>query len=340
MNILIIKTSSLGDVIHTLPAITDAASGIKDIQFDWLVEKNFSEIPALHPAVKTIIPISLRSWRKKPFDKNNIKEIITVCRLMRQKKYDYMIDAQGLLKSAIFSLFAKGKRVSFDRESAREPWMTFIYQQTYFVPKEQHAIHRLRQLFAKILNYEYQSEIINYGINLGQFIHQSPKEKYIVLLHGTTWLTKHWPESYWHQLAQLISENNLYIRLLWGNENEYARAKRLSTLSNKIQVMEKLNLNGVAHLLANAMGVVAADTGLGHLSAALGRPTVSLYGPTNPRLTGAHGPQQNHLSSKLACAPCLKRECSYQGKTTVFPACFEEITPERVWQELKRMINL
>jgi heptosyltransferase-1 len=340
MNILIIKTSSLGDVIHTLPAITDAASAIKDIQFDWLVEKNFSEIPALHPAVKTIIPISLRSWRKKPFNKNNLKEIIAVYRLIRQKKYDYIIDAQGLLKSAIFSLSAKGKRVSFDRESAREPWMNFIYKQTYFVPKKQHAIHRLRQLFAKILKYEYPSEIINYGLKPEQFLHQSPKEKYIVLLHGTTWLTKHWPENYWQRLARLISENNLSIRLLWGNETEYARAKRLSAVSNKIQVMEKLNLNGVASLLANSTGVVAADTGLGHLSAALGRPTVSLYGPTNPLLTGAHGPQKHHLSSNLACAPCLKRECSYQGEITVFPTCFEEITPEKVWQQLKLMINL
>ena len=169
----------------------------------------------------------------------------------------------------------------------------------------------------------------------------------MVLLHGTTWVTKHWPELYWRQLAEQLVAAGVEVRLPWGSLDEQARALRIAEGLEGAVVLPRLPLRDVARQLAGASACVAVDTGLGHLAAALDVPTLSLFGPTNPGFTGAYGAVQQHLASDFACAPCLRKQCSYQPTpedarrfdlTREQPLCFTRLNPDRVMQQLQSLL--
>ncbi len=349
----IIKTSSLGDIIHTLPAITDAVHALGDIEFDWVVEEAFAEIPAWHPAVKTIIPVAIRRWRRQPlkalFSKEwkQFKQNIGACR------YDYIIDAQGLLKSAWLTRYTHGPVYGLDKNSAREPLAARFYQYPLSVPGNQHAVERVRQLFAAVLGYTLenpnQPEKINYGLpHITEQAQQNHPPPAILFLHGTTWSTKHWPEIYWQQLAGLLNHEGYTILLPWGNEAEYQRAERIKAqahtgaqavpLQTAIKVLDKMSLTELMAQLRQVTAVVAVDTGLAHLAAALDKPVVAVYGPTSAGLTGTYGKHQCHLRATLNCAPCFKKHCD-KVRGSISPECFFDITPQNVIQSLHSLLD-
>jgi len=237
MNILLIKTSSLGDVIHTLPALTDAYQNFPELRCDWVVEENFSEIPSWHPAVNRVIPVAWRRWRKNIWQVGKDKVWQQFIQNLRVNNYDLVIDAQGLLKSAILTYLAPGLRCGLDYQSAREPLAALAYQQRHYIPKGQHAVTRVRQLFAKILGYSLPTTMPDYGIAkyfLSQRIEPLPR---VILLHGTTWMTKHWPDLYWQGLAQQIVTRGYQVRLPWGNAQEYARAQQIAAIDLKVSII-------------------------------------------------------------------------------------------------------
>jgi len=320
VKVLIIKTSSLGDVIHTLPAVTDAAAAISDIQFDWVVEEGFAEIPALHPAVNRAIPIALRRWRKgwrAAFSRGEIQAFLQALRLER---YDLIIDAQGLMfKSALVAMLAKGVRAGYDRRSARDPWVALTYKYRYSISREQHAIARVRQLFAQALNYTLPETAPEYGLSDLQQQGSAQKENspYLVFLHGTTWPSKHWPEHYWAELITLATQQGLNVHLPWGGSEEKARAERLAVDNPAVQILPRMNLTALMQELRGAVGVVGLDSGLSHLAAAVAVPGVTIYGATREDLTGVMGLNHQNLVADLPCAPCLKRVCDYVGESSV-----------------------
>lgn len=345
MRVLLIKTSSLGDVIHTLPALTDAKKAIPDIQFDWVVEEGFAEIPSWHPAVSKVIPVAIRRWRKHLWQTWKTGEWRAFKQQIRYQSYDLVIDAQGLLKSAWLTRYAKAAVAGLDKASAREPMASRFYQYGYSVPWGQHAVERVRQLFAQALHYNLPETIGDYGLDRQRVLTDlTAVTPYVVFLHGTTWATKHWPERYWRLLAEKLNATGYSVKLPWGNEQEKARAERIAQGLKNVEVLPKLNLKGVAQLLANADKCVAVDTGLGHLAAALDVPTISLFGPTNPTLTGAYGKEQVHLTGRYpACIACLKKVCSYpvteQDKQALIlpdeqPVCFSQINDAVVFDLL------
>lgn len=339
MRVLIVKMSSMGDVIHTLPALTDAGCAIKDITFDWVVEENFQEIPAWHPLVKRTIPISLRRWRKNLFSKTTRDEWRLLKNSLRENTYDLIIDAQGLLKSAVISRLAKGTRVGLDRESARESFAAYFYQKKIAVEKKQHAITRIRSLFAQALGYQIPETVPEYGLDRNQFRNTNANTNNLVFLHGTTWPTKHWPENYWKTLAKLAAAEGHNIQLAWGNEQEHERAKQIAAVCPQVEVLPKMNLSDMASVLATAQAVVSVDTGLGHLAAALDVPMISLYGPTDPELTGMLGRSQKQLRANFPCSPCLSRDCIFKNAAAYQeqPPCFTTLPPELVWNEVKKL---
>ena len=328
MRVLLIKTSSLGDVVHTLPALTDAQRAIPGIQFDWVVEEGFAEIPAWHPAVAQVIPVAIRRWRKNLWQTLRSGEWRRFKTRLRETRYDLVIDAQGLLKSAWLTRYVKAPVAGLARASAREPLASRFYDRTYAVPREQHALERVRQLFAQALGYELPQGIGDYGLDRAQLA--SPgEEPYLLFLHGTTWPSKHWPEAYWRELAERMSAFGWAIRLPWGNVEEKARAERIAEGIVGASVLPRLNLGGVAKVVAGARACVAVDTGLGHLAAALDVPSISLYGPTLPGRVGAYGRSQVHL---CATGPNA-------GKGDRVKPCFDDLLPERVASELKALLR-
>ncbi|MGX1124062.1 lipopolysaccharide heptosyltransferase I [Pseudomonas sp. HLS-6 TE3448] len=346
MRVLLIKTSSLGDVIHALPALTDASRAIPGIRFDWVVEEGFAEIPSWHPAVDTVIPVAIRRWRKNLWQTFKSGEWRQFKQRLRERQYDLVIDAQGLVKSAWLTRYVKAPVAGLDRYSAREGLSSRFYDRRLSVANGQHAVERVRQLFALSLGYDLPSGLGDYGLDRAR-LQEGIAAPFVVFLHGTTWDTKHWPEAYWRELAERMGRLRVEVRLPWGNPAERARAERIAQGLSNAKVLPKLNLAGVARVLASARACVAVDTGLGHLAAALDVPTLSLFGPTNPGLTGAYGKAQIHLGSNFPCAPCLQKKCTYKPSADdqrrfdlkrEWPLCFTRLNPEHVAGRLSALL--
>lgn len=301
MRVLVIKTSSMGDVIHALPALNDAKRALPNIVFDWVVEEGFAEIPSWHPAVDQVIPVAIRRWRKSLFKSLKSPEWRQFRTQLDKHHYDLAIDCQGLLKSAWLGTLIKAPLAGYDRHSIREPLASFFYRQRYPVSRKMHAVERIRSLFAQALNYELPSQRGDYCLKSEYFCSSSTEEsRSIVFLHATAREDKLYPEENWRELARKLTADGFQIRLPWGTDVERERAQRLAAGIAGVEVLPRLNLHGVACVLAQARAVVAVDTGLGHLSAALAVPTVSLYGPTDPRLIGTYGDNQYHLGGNQA----------------------------------------
>lgn len=294
MRVLIVKTSSLGDLIHTLPALTDAAKALPDIRFDWVAEEAFAEIPGWHPAVERTIPVALRRWRKDWRRARAGGELAAFLPRLREREYDLIIDAQGLLlKSAIVARLARGPRHGLAWTSAREPLSSLLYGHRHAIPKSRHAIERVRQLFAAALGYAYDATVLDYGLDRSRFATPVAERGYFVFLHGTSWPSKRLATEHWIALCHRAADGGRTVYLPWGNAEEKRIAETIAARCPNARVLPRLNLTQLAGMLAQAQGVIGVDTGLAHLGAALGVPGVALYSATFPALTGARGVRQS-----------------------------------------------
>lgn len=306
MRVLVVKLSSLGDVIHTLPALSDAAAALPGIRFDWVVEEAFAEVPQWHSAVDTVIPVALRRWRKRPVRDLRGPEARRAHQALRAAHYDAVIDAQGLLKSAFIARLVHAPRYGLDWRSAREPMAASVYQHKIHVPRDLHAVQRTRLLFARALGYSLPDERADYGVRERHVPNVSGDREELAFLHGTARAEKQWPHQNWQALAALAVEQGYSVCLPWGNAVEEQRARHIASHVRDhlgpgpaVRVLPRLTLSQLASLLLAARAAVAVDTGLGHLCAALDVPTVSLYGPTQVSLVGTSGRNQAHLQAPL-----------------------------------------
>jgi heptosyltransferase-1 len=334
MHALFVKLTSMGDLIHALPALTDASRMVPGLSFDWVIEKNFSEVALWHPAVKKIIPTSHRKWRKNLWQSLKNKEIYQFLHLLRQEKYDLVIDGQSSLKSAAVSLLSKGVRHGLDRNSCRERVVPMAYQKQHFVSKNLHAVTRLRLLLAAAFNYPFPDTAPDYGIADYPFPalpFELPKP-YVVFVHNASWSTKMWPARYWRELITHAANDGLNVVMPWGNETEKQRAIDITAWFANAQVLPFCTLSEHAQILKGAVGAICSDTGLGHLAAALNVPAVSFYGPTNKDLIGSTGLNQTHLVSPFICTLCYRQSCNYADQLNAEPLCLQAITPQMLWQ--------
>ncbi|WP_273431146.1 lipopolysaccharide heptosyltransferase I [Chitinibacter tainanensis] len=284
--ILIVRMSSMGDVIHQLPAITDLARAYPHAQIDWVVEEGFVELPQLHPAIRRVIPVALRRWRKTPLASQTRTEWQQFKTELRACRYDVVLDAQGLIKSAAIARQACGPVAGFDRHSIREPLASLAYCRKYPVNKTQHAIERNRQLTAAALNYP-QAGVLDYGLRVPpRELTWLPAGDYCVCLTATSRADKEWPEAHWIVLGQRLLAAGVRPVLPWGSADERERAERIAAALPGAMVAPKLTLTDAAALLAGACIVVGVDTGLAHLAAAVAVPTVAIFCASDPALTG------------------------------------------------------
>lgn len=283
---LIVKTSSMGDVIHALPAATDIARHLPGARIAWVVEEAFAGIPPLHPAVADVIPVAVRRWRKSPFSGTTRREIRTFRARLAEKSYDRVLDLQGLLKSALITRAAHGPRCGYDRHSIREPLAAWFYQQRFAVAKNLHAVERNRRLAGLALGYTPEGAP-DYGIAAPAIaLSWTPAGRYAALLHATSRDDKLWREADWIALGIELARQDIATVLPWGGPAERARAERLAAAIPSAVPAPALRLDELAALLANAVLTVGVDTGLTHLAAALGVPTIALYCASRPGLTG------------------------------------------------------
>jgi heptosyltransferase-1 len=281
VRILFVKTSSLGDVVHHCPAVSDAARARPDAQIDWVVEEPFAGVARLHPSVRRVLPVAIRRWRSALWSPAVWRDLRAFRAVLAAERYDVVIDTQGLLKSALISAAAPGVRHGMDRESARESIAARFYDVCHAVPRGLHAVERNRILTAKVLGFEAKGPP-DYGL----VATPSREKPYAVLLTMTSRADKLWPEASWIELARALA---MRVVLPWGSEDERARATRIAAGVADAVVPQPMTLEQLARAFASSAYVIGLDTGLTHLAAALGARTVGIYGGSDPALTGLYG---------------------------------------------------
>ena len=288
MRILLVKTSSLGDVVHNLPVASDILAVRPGSRIDWVVEESFAAIPRLNAGVRRVFPVTLRRWRASWWRAATRREIARFADGLKAETYDAVIDTQGLLKSALVAWVARGTRYGLDFASAREPLAPF-YDRTFSVPWTLHAVERNRALAAQALGYTVPNGV-DYGINArAAGFDWLPAAGYAVLLHASSAPRKLWAEERWVELGGRLAACGRCCVLPWGDPEERARSEQLARAIPRAVVPLQLALAEAAALLAGAAAVVGVDTGLTHLAGALKVPTVGVYCDTDPAATGLYG---------------------------------------------------
>ena len=281
--ILIVRTSSLGDIVHTLPAISDIARYVPGAQIDWVAEEAFAEIPAWHPAVNEVISMAHRRWRKTWWRESTRRERRKIADRLRDVRYDVVLDMQSLLKSAWLARQAQGVKHGLDWQSARESLASLFYDVRHRVYFWQPAVVRQRLLAGLAFGYEYAGEP-DYGLQgfLADARSDQSRRNYAVIMPSASRDDKLWPEKDWHAVFERLRGEGCVLRVLAGNARETERAQALTAGQEGVEVMPRMNLTGVAKLLAGARVMVGLDSGVTHLSAALSRPTVGIYCASSP----------------------------------------------------------
>ncbi|HQZ44484.1 MAG TPA: lipopolysaccharide heptosyltransferase I [Usitatibacteraceae bacterium] len=303
---LFVKLSSLGDVIHLFPAISDLRAKRPEVAIDWAVEEAYAPLVRLHPAVTRVIPVGLRRLRSSLLAPSAWGALSAARRALREKPYDWIVDAQGLLKSVAVARLARGVLFGYDRRSIRERAAARFYDQTLAVPRKLHAVDRNRRLVGAVFGYEPEGPP-DYGLSAPPVAPAwTSSRDYVVALHASSRAAKRWPDDRWASLAASLESQAIATIYPGGSDSERAAASRLAAASPGAIAAPALTLPEAAALLAHASAVVGVDTGLTHLAVALGTPTVGLYVATQPGLTGLHGGERAVSLGGPGKAPTVK----------------------------------
>lgn len=340
MKLLVVKLSSLGDVIHTFPALTDIAKARPDIEIDWVVEEAFVPLAKLHPAVRRVIAFPLRRLRKAPLAAWRSGEARAVMAALKAEHYDVIVDAQGLMKSAVVARLARGTaRHGFDRRSAREPMGSLLLDRSHFLPEVEQVSHRIRRLFALALGLPEPAGPAETGLDARRLpAPPAGARPYMILLHGTAWRTKEWPSGHWRELTRLMGTAGYDVVLFAHGTEERRRAETIAADAPYARVQPPAGLADLLPVVAHAAGAVSVDTGLGHIAAAFGVPTVGLYGPTDPDLAQLIGPHVAELRSDRPCAPCQSTTCRISPDVSDGKPCLADRGAAEVWTTLQRLL--
>ena len=334
MQILVVKLTSMGDVIQLLPAMTDLASAMPHAEIDWVVDTNFAQIPTWHPAVRGVIPSNHRKWRKNPLGRDNRQAIRRFISRLRYHRYDAVVDLQGNLKSASVTRLARGVRHGYAKGCTAERWVHTWYHHRHQVAQGQHAIQRMRDLLGAALGYSVDAKHLDFGLRKHEWpsTPQQPTVPYVVFVTNATWPNKRLPLLHWVELVHFAARAQMKVLLPWGTRDEYAFTQAIADQCDNAVLLPKLHLHQVASLLFYSLGAVCNDTGLAHLSAALDKPTLTLYGPTQPHLIAALGKRAGHLQAPdCVCSQRYRKPCAANQATSDQPRCLAALQPEAIW---------
>jgi heptosyltransferase-1 len=290
VRVLIVKTSSMGDVVHALPAVSDLARGCPGTEIDWVIEEAFAEIPRLHRNVARVIPIGLRPWRSRLHLASTWRQMLAARRALRELQYDRILDLQGLLKSAVVARLARGPVAGPCGRSARERAASWLYDRRIEVDPGLHAIQRNRLLAARAFGYE-PAPAADFGIQVPKVATSSLRpwigeQPFALLLTNASRHSKLWPDESWRVIEEWLAEQGLASVLVWGSEREKAATLRRAAPMHSARVAPPAGLGTLAAVCARAALVVGLDTGLTHWAAAVGAPTVGIFCDYDPARVG------------------------------------------------------
>ncbi|TPA32760.1 lipopolysaccharide heptosyltransferase I [Burkholderia pseudomallei] len=298
--ILIVRVSSLGDVVHNMPVIADIRRRHPDAQIDWLVEEGFADLVRLVDGVRDVLPFSLRRWRKRLSASQTWREIRAFRRRLAEERYDLVIDCQGLIKTAWVASWARGPLVGLGNrtDGAGYEWpVRFFYDRRVPIAPRTHVVERSRQLVAAALGDPTPApgEPIDFGLDTHgaaralAALDLNLPVPYVVFVHATSRADKQWPDEAWTGLGEALVRRGASLVLPWGSDAERATSERLAKAFGAAAIVPpKLSLPAVVGLVDGAAATVGVDTGLVHIAAALKRPTVELYNFATAWRTGGY----------------------------------------------------
>jgi len=284
LKILLVRVSSLGDVLHNLPMVTDLLRRHPGATIDWVVEEGYVSLVRLNPHVRKIIPWALRRWRKSLGKAATRAEIKGFLRNLREEEYDYVFDTQGLLKTGIIMGAARvrkgGKKVGLangSEGSGYEGVSRIFHTDSIPLSPRTHAVARGRMVAGAALDYPVDTAP-DFGLpapdpaNRPAFL---PQEDYAVFFHGTARAAKKWADANWIALGTALAP--MPVLLPWGSAAERQDAETLAASIPNARVLPKLSMMDAVTLAQHARLAVGVDTGLTHIAAAFVRPTIEIY---------------------------------------------------------------
>ncbi len=282
MKIAIVKLSALGDIVHAMVALQFIKAQHPDCQLDWVVEQSFADVLRHNPHIDNILTVNLKALKK---NRLGIFREMAQIRHYAAAQYDWVIDAQGLLKSAITARLIGRRVAGFDSQSIREKTAAWLYQYKIACPYDANTIDRNAKVLSAPLRFAISPEqIVNkqaflfFGpVDPALYHHLSKKQKNIVLVVGSTWPSRNYPAQHYVDIANALAENCLVV---WGNAKEQQIAEWMALQSPYIKALPQLDLNGLKALIAHADLLIGNDTGPTHFAWALNKPSITLFGPT------------------------------------------------------------
>ena len=340
MNILIVKLSAIGDVIHTLPSLTALRHLYPDAHITWVVEEAAADIVKNHPYLNEVIVSRRKSWSKDIQKSKILKPLFNMRSLikeLRRRRYDLVIDFHGLFKSSIIVLLSSGER-KLGYDSLQELSGLFLNEK---IPEDmnKHAVDRyldfLRYLGAKIDNVEFilpQSNDAEAKVQLLMSKFKLGDKKFIAINPIAYWETKLWDDENFARLADLIKENlNLKV-VFTGSEKSTIEGITSKMKTEGINLGGRTSLSELAYIYKKARFVITTDSGPMHLAAAVGTPVIALFGPTDPVRTGPYGEGHTIVRTELPCSPCFLKKCPTKK-------CMKEILPEQVFAAVENKLT-
>jgi len=286
--LLLVKLSSLGDVIHNLPVATDIQRAFPSAVIDWATEGPYTQLVTLHPSIRSALPVRLRQLKSRWYDPSAWSRFFDDKSRLVAGRYDLVLDTQGLVKSALIASWPGGPVAGYDRNSIREPLASRWYDKQFAVSRELHAVERNRALAAAALGYAHLAEC-DYGLpRIWPKADDLPATPYVVCLHASSRADKRWPASSWIALGRQLNAMGLNVVLPSGSAAEFAQSQYVAKQLELATPLAARSMADTAGILAHARAVIGVDTGLAHLAVALKRPTIGLYLSTQPALTGLY----------------------------------------------------
>jgi heptosyltransferase-1 len=301
MKVLLVKLSSLGDVVHAMPVVQDILAALPDAQIDWVIEKSFAPLLSKIAGVHRVIPCEIRRWRKSPFSAATRSEWRTFRTELQRGNYDAVIDLQGLTKSALVAWLARlspvGKRYALANQtdgSGYEAPTRWVADVAIRMEAHIHAVQRSRELAARALGYSFAPQP-DFGLKAPGASHGA-NAKSVALVHGTSRADKEWPPDHWIEVGTRLQRAGYTIALAHGNAKELETSRRIAAGLDAAAVWPVLALDDLTDQLAQCAGVIGVDSGVSHIAVALDLLHVQIYnfdtawrtGPLHPDTGRAH----------------------------------------------------
>ncbi len=326
--ILIVKPSSLGDIIHSLPLLKAIKEGLPEASVHWVVAKGFEDLLLEHPLLDRVFVINKQNWKNPLKAPGTIKEILGIGKKLREERYDVVIDLQGLLRSGIITALSRAPvRIGFSDAREMSP---LFYNLKIEGGKDIHAVDRYLKI-ASLL--QIQSSKIGFPLPpLGK--NPVNENRYFVIVPGARWQSKRWPAEYFADVTKELAKME-FRAVLVGAGSDIDLAEKITSLSetNVLNLAGKTNLKGLCSVIKDSTFVLTNDSGPMHIASALDIPVFAIFGPTSEIRTGPYGSKSRVIKSSINCRPCFKKRCNDIR-------CMYDVTPEEVVRTIKEALNL